>query len=224
MALGKLLADRPRHDRGRIRRAEARVRYRQGSDPRAHREDRRRGRERAWRSNSSATARRRYRSTSGWPSRTWPSRPAPTPASSPPTRSPPRISTAAPSGPGARSDRTATREVAARVRIDLAGLVPLIALPHSPGNVVPVGGRGRPQDRPGLHRQLCQRNDDRPPASRRSPSGAQRPPRLPRDHRSRLAEDLPTGARGGSDRRIRRGGLHGDDADLRRLPRRSQRR
>ena len=36
-----------------------------------------------------------------------------------------------------RSDEDA--EVAGRVRIDLAGLEPLVALPHSPGNVVTVG-------------------------------------------------------------------------------------
>ena len=89
----ELLADRPRHDRRRVRGREGRLRHGQGSDPRADRRDRRsRG------DGHGARVHRRRRggaraSTSGWPCRTWRSRPGPTPGSSPPTTSRPPTST-----------------------------------------------------------------------------------------------------------------------------------
>ena len=114
-------------------------------------------------------------------------------------------------------------EVAARVRIDLAGRRAARRAAALARQRRPRERRGRPQDRPGLHRQLRERDDDRPAPGGRDPARPERAPGLPRDHRPGVAEDLPAGARGGPARRVRRGGLHRDDADLRRLPRRPQR-
>ena len=60
-------------------------------------------------------------------------------------------------------------EIAASTQIDLGSVPPLIALPHSPGNVVPVADACGHTDRPGLHRQLRQRDDHRPAPGDRHP-------------------------------------------------------
>ncbi len=60
------------------------------------------------------------------------------PASSPPTRRRAPTSTAAPIGRGRRSAPIPDAEFAQTLTIDLDGLEPLVALPHLPGNVVPV--------------------------------------------------------------------------------------
>ena len=66
-----------------------------------------------------------------------------------------------------RSDADATFRQ--RLEIDLSALEPLVALPHLPGNVTTVAEAGRRPGRPGLHRQLRQRDDDRPAAGRVDP-------------------------------------------------------
>ena len=95
--------------------------------------------------------------------------------------------------------RPRCRGRAQAVQIDLDRLPPLVALPHSPGNVVPLGEAARAQDRPGLHRQLLERDDDRPAAGGRAaarPAGAAERtraiivPASQRVYREALAEGL----------------------------------
>ena len=223
--LRQLLAGRAGDDPGRVHRREGPLRHRQGPDPRRDRRDRRRRRDEHGARVRRRRAPRRCRSTSGSRSRTWPSRPAPRRASSRPTRRSPRYL-------DGRTDRPWTRGAAptrtpssrATVRIDLDALPPLVALPHSPGNVVPLDRGRRPEDRPGLHRQLLERDDDRPAPGGRDAPRAPGPPAHPRDHRPRDAAGLPGGARGGPARPVRRGRRARLGADLRRLLRRQRRR
>ena len=63
--------------------------------------------------------------------------------------------------------------------IDLSALEPLVALPHLPGNVVPVAEAAGTQNRPGVHRQLLERDDDRPPPDGGGPARPHGPSRLP---------------------------------------------
>mgnify|MGYP003693816507 CR=1 FL=1 len=81
---------------------------------------------------------------------------------------------------------------------------------------------GADDDRPGLHRQLRERDDDRPPpGGRRSCGGRRVHPRLPRDRRpGDAARSTAQALRRGPARPVRRGGRDGLDADLRRVLRR----
>ena len=117
--------------------------------------------------------RRRCRSTSGWPWPTWPSRPARRPACSPPTRRPRRTWTGATERRGRRSARIPTREFA-RERPCRSGRAAAARSRSrtSPGNVAPVGDVAGHEDRPGLHRQLRERHDDRPAPDGRDPPRA----------------------------------------------------
>ena len=82
-----------------------------------------------------------------------------------------------------------------------------------------LGGGGNAH-RPGVHRKLRERHDDRPPADGRGAAREPRPPRLPADRRARDAAHLPGGARRGPARCLRRGRGDGVHADLRRVLRR----
>ena len=75
-------------------------------------------------------------------------------------------------GRGRPSGPTPTPSSPASCVIDLAALPPLVALPHLPGNVVPVADAARDEDRPGLHRQLRERDDDRPAPGGGDPAAA----------------------------------------------------
>ena len=113
-----------------------------------------------------------------------------------------------------------------RVRADAARSTstrstPLVALPHSARERRAGRGRGRHEDRPGLHRQLLERDDDRPAPGGRDPARAHACIRDCRaDRRPGDAADLPRGDARGPARRLRRGGRDGLDADVRRLLRR----
>ena len=121
-----------------------------------------------------------------------------------------------------RSDGDA--QVAARVRIDLDRLVPLIALPHSPGNVVPVADAvGRKIDQVyigncanGTMTDLRQAAEVLAGRSVHRDCRAIVVPASQKIYRQALAEGLLD--------TVRAGGVRGDDADLRRLSRRAQRR
>ena len=54
--------------------------------------------------------------------------------------------------------------------IDLSALEPLVALPHLPGQRRSGRGSDRNASRPGVHRQLLERDDDRPPPDGGDPS------------------------------------------------------
>ena len=119
-----------------------------------------------------------------------------------------------------RSSSDPDAELVGSVQIDLSSLPPLVALPSSPGNVVPLDEAVGLADRPGLHRQLLERDDHRPAPGGGAAAWPLGAPEHPRDHRAGVPEGLPTGARGGPDRRLRRGGGHGLDSHVRRLLRR----
>ena len=120
-----------------------------------------------------------------------------------------------------RSDPDATFRQ--RLEIDLSALEPLVALPHLPGNVKPVSEVGPVAGRPGLHRQLRERDDDRPAAGGVDPRRPQRSSADAGDHRSRDAGDLARGRGRGPARPVRRGGRDRLDPDLRRVLRRLER-
>ena len=87
---------------------------------------------------------------------------------------------------GRRSGRTPTREVA-RERPDRPRRAAAARrrCRTRPGNVVPLDRGRRAADRPGVHRQLRERDDHRPAPGGRGAARPQRAPRLPRDHRAR---------------------------------------
>ena len=120
-------------------------------------------------------AQRRSRSTSVWLSRTWPWRPARTRASFRPTRRPPPTSKAARTGHGEPSAPIPTPS-------SPAGSSSISPPSGRSSQAPPAGerraglGSGRDARRPGVHRKLRERHDDRPPADGR---GAAREPRPP---------------------------------------------
>ena len=120
-----------------------------------------------------------------------------------------------------RSDPDATFRQ--RLEIDLSALEPLVALPHLPGNVKPVSEVGTGRRRPGLHRQLRERDDDRPPAGGVDPRRPERSSADARDRRPGDAGDLASGRGRGPARPVRRGGRDRLHPDLRRLLRRLER-
>ena len=139
LAFGEFWQTVPAHDPRGLHRRKTPVRHRQGPDSRGASSRSASAGGRTPRSSSSARARRRSRSTSASRSPTWPSRPARRRACSPLTRRPRRL----PRGPRATGPWSAERsdpdaEFARELRIDLAELPPLIALPHLPGNVAAV--------------------------------------------------------------------------------------
>ena len=168
---------------------------RQGRDPRRHRARsasrggdehgarvRRRGR------------RRRCRSTSGSRSRTWPSRRAPRPASSRPTRRCRAYLEGRTDRPWTAERSDPDAELARRLRVD-SHRADAARRDAAPAGERRAGrGRGRDAGRPGLHRQLLERHDDRPSPGGRDPARAQRAPGLPADRRPGDAADLPRGA------------------------------
>ena len=85
-------------------------------------------------------------------------------------------------------------------------------------------GRSRRPGRPGLHRQLCERDDDRPAAGRIDPRRPHRPPAHAGDHRPGDAGHLARGGGRGPARPVRRGRGDRLDADVRRVLRRLERR
>ena len=177
----RVLAGRAVDDPGRVHRREARVREREGPDPRGDRRDRRRRRhERGARVRRRGGAGALDRRAAGGlehggrgrrgdgdlpggrgvAERTW------------------RAATDAP-WTAERSDPDA--EFARKIGIDLSSLEPLVALPHLPGQRRPDRGGGRHEDRPGVHRQLLQRDDHRPAPGCGDPA---RPHGAPRCRRS----------------------------------------
>ena len=134
-----------------------------------------------------------------------------------------RTSTAGPSGPGQPSGPTPTPSSRRRSQIDLDSLPPLVALPHSPGNVVPARPRPSGSRIDQVYIGNCSNGtmtDLRQAAEMLR--GRAVHPRTPGDRRPGVAAGLPAGARGGPARRLRRGRRDGLDADLRRLLRRRQ--
>ena len=111
---------------------------------------------------------------------TWPSRPGPRPGLFPRRRDDGGYlegrARAAVDGGAVRPGRGVRAELRDRPR----RARPLVALPHLPGQRRPGRGGGRDEDRPGLHRQLLERHDDRPAPDGGGAARAARPPRLPR--------------------------------------------
>ena len=133
----------------------------------------------------------------------------------------PRRSRARPRWTAERSDPDATLPAAPRDRPVGARAARRAAAP-SGQREAGVGG-GPVAGRPGLHRQLRERDDDRPAAGRVDPRRPARPSAHAGDRRPGDAGDLARGRGRGPARPVRRGGRDRLDADLRRVLRRLER-
>ena len=224
MALGEVWLEGPRGHRGRVHRLARRARHGQGPDPRLHRAGRRR---RCELRRAGVLRRGRRRALA--------------------RRAPRALQHG---GRGGREDRdggrrrddaAVARRARARGRPRRAGRRSRRALRpadehrprrHAAAGRRPLLPRQRPsdrrarrhgQDRPGLRRELLERDDDRPPPAR---GDAARPPGRPRRAAHRRAGDpahLPRGAAGGAHRGLPRRRRDDVGAHVRRLLRRAHR-
>ena len=113
--------------------------------------------------------------------------------------------------------------VARRLAVDLDRLGPARREAVVAGQHRPARGRDRHAGRPGLHRELLERHDHRPPPGREHARGPQRPSADAGDRRPCNAADLRAGARRGTARGLRRGRSDGLDSHVRRVLRRLER-
>ena len=202
-----------------------RARHRQGPDPRLHRAGRRRRRQLRGAGVLRPCRRRGCRSTSASRCATWRSRPARRRAWWPRTRRPcagspsacpeadPAALGADPGAPLRPADEHRPRRDAADGR---RALLPRQRPPHR-------RARGHRQGRPGLRRQLLERDDDRSAPARGDV--ARQPGRAGRAAHRRAgdAAHLPRGAAGGAHRGLPRRRRHDVAPDVRRLLRRAHR-
>ena len=101
---------------------------------------------------------------------------------------------------------------------DVSDLEPMVALPFSPDNVVPLSKAPRRGDRPGVHRLLHQRAALGPAPGRPDHGGAPGAPAGALHGDPGLERRLPGGPEGGPAHHLRRGGLRGIYVHLRALP------